>query len=168
MGPEPIEVEFRDEHLEPLRRFLGGDIGGLEPFDANPDNPDVEAARLLMLTAAMIGIQKRFGNPFYRREIIRFVADLRISHGKNAEILDPRVLEELILVALGTVHPNDIHHSTNDPDVAVTAQMLILGKLRDENVIPPEEVDEFTQEVMAFARQMLEVQRALVAGTFSL
>jgi hypothetical protein len=168
MSPEPLDMELRDEHLEPLRRFLMGDLAILDRLNGDPDEPDFEAAQILTAAAVGIAVRRKFGASFYQREIIRFAADLRISFGAETKNLDPRVLEEVIRVALGMVHPNDIDHSVRDSDMTMKSHLLVLEKLRDENVIPSDGAAEFLRETMAFAQQMLETQRALAAGTLSL
>ena len=168
MSTHPPGIELRDEHLDSLRRFLLGVPPGAEAFAEDLNEAEADAERVLLFAATAIAVRRRFSSYFTQRQIIRFVADLRISMGEDARGLDPRALEEVIRAALGTVHPNDIRFSVRDPAMTIRSHLLILEKLWSQNVIPSGELDEFMHETLAFARQMLETHPDLADGTLTL
>jgi hypothetical protein len=164
MNPDALEFEIRDEHLNPLRLFLMEDPNGLDPFDSDPDDPSVRAERWLFAMAVPVAVRRRFGDRYTREQIIRFVADLRISMGEHANEVSPRVAEELIRMALNDISPDDVYLTNRDPQLDLMASITILEQLRVENVINDNEMDEFLQQTKEYAQQMLETQRALAAG----
>jgi len=162
-----FEVGLRDEHLEPLRRYMLGDPDGLEPFEADPDDADVRAQRMLFLAAVAVGVLRRF-RTFNRAQIVRFVGDLRISLGEDAGDVEPLIAESIIRAALGDLPVDEVARVQQDPESALLANVFILEKLRDENITGDEGLEEFFRECMNYARTMLENQRALATGEITL
>jgi hypothetical protein len=167
MNLDFLEFEIRDEHLAPLRLFLSGNADGLDAFEKDPEDPSGKAERWLFAMAVPVGVKWRFGDSFTRRQIIRFVANLRISMDEHAGDVSPRVAEELIRMGLNDVGPSDVDLINRDAEKDLLACIAILDRLREENVIG-DRMDEFLQQTKQHAQQMLETQRALAAGTRSL
>ncbi|MFD0856377.1 hypothetical protein ACFQ07_29325 [Actinomadura adrarensis] len=167
MTPDMFEVELRDGHVEPLRRYMLGDSDGLEPFEADPDDADVRAERTVFLAAVAVGVRRRF-RTFNRAQIVRFVGDLRISLGEDAGDVDPLIAESIIRAALGDLPAGEIGRVQRDPEKALLANIFILEKLRDEDIVGDEGLEDFLRECMDYARTMLEKQRAIAAGEITL
>ncbi|MFD0856427.1 hypothetical protein ACFQ07_29575, partial [Actinomadura adrarensis] len=141
--PEAFDFEFRDEDLEPLRRFLADEDGWWVPFDSDPGAERVLAERVVFLGAFEAAVKRRFAAGFTRAGIIRFVADLRIDLGGDAGELAPRTAELLMRSALGDVTMEEALSITEDPEAEVHALLLVLGRLRDECVTEPDGPDAF-------------------------
>jgi hypothetical protein len=153
---EPPVVELRDEHLEPLRRYLLGDMDGLDVFEGDPEDAAVRGSWLLFVAGFSVAVRRRFGDSFSRKDIIEFVADLRISLGKDRDDLDPKVAEDWIRSVLGNL-PNEEQLRVHDnPELSGIATFLTLERLRDTDVIDVTRLDEFLQESMDYARHMQE------------
>jgi hypothetical protein len=89
MKADVLEFEIRDDHIEPLRLFLTDNTDGLDPFEKNSEDPSVKAERWLFAMAVAVGTRWRFGDSFTLDQIIRFVADIRISMGEHASDVNP-------------------------------------------------------------------------------
>jgi hypothetical protein len=56
---EPPRLEFRDEHLGPVRRFMSGDPDGLAALDQEDD--ERMSMGLLFHAAFMVAVRRHFG-----------------------------------------------------------------------------------------------------------
>ncbi|WP_395108844.1 hypothetical protein [Actinomadura sp. SCN-SB] len=153
---EPPDIELLDEDLEPLRRFMVGDLEGLADLDEDPENPRSKAVWFLFVSAFTIAVRWRFGESYSRGAVIKFVADLRVSLGKDRDELDPKVAEEWIRSALGLLSNEEQLRVHEDLDASVDATILILERLRDENVVGDAGLDAFLEATMDYARNMQE------------
>ena len=168
MNSKAHEFDIQHEHLAPVRLFLTGDPDGLKPFEEDPNTPSVKAERWLFSMATAVGVRWRFGDSFTRQQIIQFVAEMRKSMGEYANDVNPRVAEELIRLALNDVRPGDVDLTNRDPELDLMATIAILERLREENIIAEERMDDFLQQTKQHAERMLEIQRDLAAGKISL
>jgi hypothetical protein len=147
-------VEFRDEDLESVRRFMAGDIGGIDVLEGEPEDPAVQAAWSLFIAAFTVAVRRKFGESFTGRSIIEFVAELRISMGKDMDDLDPKVAENWILSALGALSNEEQIRVHKNPEASAFATFAILEALRDENIAGEAGLDAFLQETMNYAKEL--------------
>ncbi|GLZ07034.1 hypothetical protein Acsp03_45000 [Actinomadura sp. NBRC 104412] len=153
---EPPKVEFRHEDLELLRRFMVGDMEGLAALEGDPEDARMQAVWWLFISAFTVAVRRRFGESFTRNAIIEFVAELRISMGKDRDELDPKVAEDWIRNALDNLPLEEQVLLPKNLDALVSATLFILERLRDEGIVGEAGLDAFLQETMDYAKEVNE------------
>ncbi|MFD0856415.1 hypothetical protein ACFQ07_29515 [Actinomadura adrarensis] len=130
---------------------MSGDPGGLEVFEVDSDNPQVSAERSLFFAAFGVAVRRRFGVPADRREIIEFIAELRVDLSQDVEDLDPQVTEDWIRGALGDLPPERRDRLHEDPEALVQATIYVLARLRNQGIVGDGGMDRFLDATLALA-----------------
>jgi hypothetical protein len=144
-------IEYRAEHLGPVRRFMSGDPDGVEVFESESVDPDVMAERLLFLAAFTVAVRRRFGVPGDRAEVIRFIADMRMVLSKDVEDLDPKITEDFIRGALGQLHPREGGQFFEHLEEVIQATVYVLARLRNQGIVGKGGLEQFLEETLAQA-----------------
>ncbi|MGP4027891.1 hypothetical protein [Actinomadura sp. 3N407] len=152
------DVVLRDQHAEVLRLFLVGDPEGVKPFE-NPGSESEAVAHTLMIYAAFaVAVQRKFSPSFMFPQVVRYVADLRISLKKDEEEIDARVTENIIRAVLGDTSVDE--EPTPDTRTAVMAELAVLDDLLPETVADEAGLDEFLRESVEYAHRWLATRQA--------
>ncbi|WUH98556.1 hypothetical protein OHR68_34400 [Spirillospora sp. NBC_00431] len=148
-------VVVRDEHILALRLFLLGDPEWLKPLK-HPESDGV-AYTLMVYSAFAVAVRRKFPPTFTFTQIVRYVANLRISVMTDPHEIDPRVIENLIRAALGDASVDKEPKPATE--TAVAAELVILEDLLPESVPDEASLEEFLEESAAFARGWLATRQ---------
>lgn len=157
---EPPHIEIRDEDLEPVRRYMTGDLEGLEVFARHISEPGVAAGRCMFVAASAVAVRRRFARPPTRREISDFIADTRITMDLTTEDLDPRVAEDWIRGVLGEESMADRIREV-DPEILLLVTINLLNRLRVLNITGEDGLEPFLHEALDLARRTRLIQDPL-------
>ncbi|RFS82494.1 hypothetical protein D0T12_27235 [Actinomadura spongiicola] len=151
-GKAPITIS--DLHVAALRTFL---VEGTEVWLKQHENllkDETDFGYSLLLYAAFTKAAERKFSPLYSvPQLIRYVADHRLSLEEHADELNPRVAEKLLRFALGDEGLNERPPFGMDPVSVARAEMYLLMALVQEAKLTDAELEEFIKDSAVLANE---------------
>ncbi|RFS82488.1 hypothetical protein D0T12_27205 [Actinomadura spongiicola] len=152
-------VKIDDDHAAALRAFLDGDVETWEDLYSRMTTDEAAAGYMSMIYAGfVVAVRRRFSPTYTTPEIVRWVADLRMTLGDDGEQLNPRVTENLMRDVLGDpdLRSDD---GIDDPYAVIPAQCAVLSELAAEVVIDEATLEEFIKDSVDFAEQWVSARQ---------
>lgn len=149
-------ITFSDMHVAALRAFLiEGPDAWAERYEVQLKREDGLGFSFLMYCALAKAAHRRFSPTYSFPQIIRYVADLRLSLGEDAHELNPRVAEGVLRYALG-----DKTLSARPPFGAgqvtmARAQFYLLMALVFEADLDDAQLEELVKDSIEYASEWL-------------
>jgi hypothetical protein len=141
-------------HLEALRTFLvKGPEEWLERYGEKIRDEDNTGYSHLVYCTFGEALRLRFSPTFTIPQVIRFVADLRITLEEYAHELDPRVAESLIRYSLGDDAFSGRPPFGEDEVTMIRAQLILLVALVSEEGLDEAELEKLIKDSAALARE---------------
>ncbi|TYB42683.1 hypothetical protein [Actinomadura chibensis] len=152
-------VEIGAENISALRSFLLEGPPAWEPLRSEMHSDEVAAGYMSLLYGAFcVAVRRRF-TPFYTDgEIIRFVADLRITAGPDARLINTLAAEDMIRRVVGTPPLED--SVLDDVETVLYAEVFILLYLVGEANFDDADLDDFIQDATVCAKEWLAARHA--------
>lgn len=150
-------VEIRDEHVAALRSLLKGKTGAWGPFQVAESEEEAIAYTVMLYGAFRVAVWRRFSPTYSNRDVIRFVADMRIGYGRDVSPIHPRVAEQMILETLG--NPVAESYVPPDAETAIGAEIAILDTLLHEAHLDEAGLEEFIRDAAGFAKEWIAVRQ---------
>ncbi|XRQ02703.1 hypothetical protein ACN3XK_39610 [Actinomadura welshii] len=153
-------IKIREENILALRSFLLEGPEAWIPLRDEIQKDDETAAGYMSLLygAFNVAVRRKLSPTYTVGDIVRFVADLRISAGEDARLINTLVAEDLVRRAVDAPPPKD--GGPDDVETVLPAQMFILLHLVAEADFDRAELEQFIEETTAYTEQWLDVQRA--------
>ncbi|RKS67700.1 hypothetical protein BZB76_6825 [Actinomadura pelletieri DSM 43383] len=143
-----------DLHVTALRTFL---VEGPEVWLKRHENlakDETDLGFSLLLYAAFTKATKKKFSPLYSvPQLIRYVADHRLSLEEHARELNPRVAESLLRFALGDESLGERPPFGVDTMSVVRAEMYLLMALVQEAKLNDAELEEFIKDSAVLANE---------------
>ncbi|MBB4774457.1 hypothetical protein [Actinomadura livida] len=154
-----------DMHLEALLALLvEGPEEWLERYGETIKNENNVGYSLLIYHAFNEALRLRFSPTYTVPQIIRFVADLRLTLKEYAHELDPRVAESLIRYSLGDDAFTGRPPFGTDEVTVMRAQLLMLVALVSEEELDEAELVKLVKDSAALARNRGVVEQGQDSG----
>ena len=132
--------------LTALRNLLHGRTAGHDRRLGDFTEPDWRRYADLLAGVFLLAVRRRFTAGQDRAPVIRFVAGVRERYDRSGQDIEPLTAEALIWAALGDTDPLPVTATT------VTAQLLLLVGLLDDEGMPPAELDDLLDSAARTAR----------------
>ncbi|WP_149263645.1 hypothetical protein [Actinomadura sp. K4S16] len=152
-------VEIREKNILALRSFLLEGPEAWVPLQDELQVDDETAAGYmsLLFCAFEVAMRRKFAPTYTVGQIVRFVADLRIAAGEDADLIDPLIAEDMVrravdAPALKATVPDDL-------TAALNAEVFILLYLVAEMDLDRAGLEQFIEEVIAYTEQWLAARR---------
>jgi hypothetical protein len=146
-------TEVRDEHIAALRLLLNGNPEAAR-LETTADDTDVGYA-LMVHSAFVVAVRRRFSPVYTRAQVARYVADLRIFLGQDATQISPHVAENMVRAALGDVTLREREPYGADPSAMASAQLCVLADLVHRARLDDAGLEEFLRESAQYAKRWL-------------
>jgi len=135
-----------DDQVATLRAQLAGDTAEYERRFADLDTAADRTGYTALIGAAfVVAAERRFSVDSEVADVLKFVADVR-GRIPNAESLDARTAERLILAAVSDADIDDI-----DADTAVVTQLILTAAMVADAQYDDAALDAFMAEARALA-----------------
>ncbi|MFI0370841.1 hypothetical protein ACH35V_23470 [Actinomadura sp. 1N219] len=158
------DVELHDEHIAALRSLLKFDLAAAEVYENETEDAAAIGYTLMVYSAFAVAVHRKFAPTYSMAQILRYVADLRISLGDNASQVNPRVAECMIRAALGDETLDDHEPYGADMQAMMDVEMTVLLDLADKARFNQAGLDKFLRDSADYARRWLTVQQARQVG----
>jgi hypothetical protein len=154
-------ITFSDMHVAALRTFLikGPDVWA-ERYEEQLKREDDLGFSFLMYCALAKAAHRRFSPTFSHPQIIRYVADLRLSLEEDAHELNPRVAEGVLRYALGDKTLISRPPFGADQVTMVRAQIYLLLGLISEMDLNDAELEQLVKDSTEYATEWLTAWQA--------
>lgn len=156
-------VEIEDEHVAALRSLLEGRPEASEAYASVTDDAAASGYTMVIYSAFAVAVRRRFSPKYTHAQLARYVADLRISFGKDASQINPRVAESMMRAALGDETLKAREPYGADLPTLVAAELAILDDLVQGAGLDEAGLDELLNEAADGARKWLAAERAAQA-----
>ncbi|WP_146877432.1 hypothetical protein [Actinomadura madurae] len=142
-----IPPTITERHTTALRSFI---VEGPESWQARYEEDlagesGAGFSLLLYLTLAT-ALRRKFAPEYSTGQVVRYVADLRVSLEGNAQTLDPRLTEIVIRAALGDESIEDFPPYMVDSSTIIRTELLLLVALIAEERLDDEQLDKLIIE----------------------
>jgi hypothetical protein len=135
------------DQVATLRAYLAGDFDSHKRLFGQLDRTAAQAGYTALLTAAFFeAVDRRFAQSGTPADVVEFVADIRARHLKDADEIDPRAAERLILAILTDEEVDDLDTSTK-----VSTQVILLYALISDARLDEPGLDGFLAEARKLA-----------------
>lgn len=163
MASPPITVS--DIHVAALRTFLaeGPDVWTERYGERIKDETHSGYSFLIYYTFAEAA-RLKFSPTYTIPQVIRYVADLRLSLEEDAHELDPRVAEGLIRYSLGDKTFSGRPPFGVDELTMVRAELFLLVALISDAEFDDAELDKFIKDSAAIAREWAAIRQGAPGG----
>ena len=153
-------VTVSDMHVAAMRTFLveGPDVW-LERYGERLQEEVHSGFSLLTYYALTKAVRVKFSPTYSFPQVIRYVADLRLSLGEGASELDPRVAEGFIRYMLGDDTYDGRPPFGADQVTMVRAEFHLLLAIVLEADLDQAELDEFIDGSAALAREWIATRQ---------
>lgn len=153
-------VEIREENILALRSFLVEGPEAWVPLRERMQVDDETAAGYMSLLfgAFEVAVRRRFSPTYTVGDIVRFVADVRMALGENADRVNALVAESMVRRAVDAPRPKN--DGGDDVESVVLAQMYILLYLVAEADFDRAGLEQFIEEATAYTEEWLAVRRS--------
>ncbi|GGT94404.1 hypothetical protein [Actinomadura citrea] len=153
-------VRIGEENILALRSFLLEGPEAWVPLQDEMQVDDETAAGYmsLLFCAFEVAVRRKFAPTYIVGQLVRFVADVRIAAGEDANLINPLVAEDMVRRAVDA----PLLKETVPDDVSATlhAQVFILLYLITEMDLDRAGLEQFIEEVTAYTEQWLAARRA--------
>ncbi|TDD40249.1 hypothetical protein E1287_01685, partial [Actinomadura sp. KC06] len=157
-------VEVHDEHVAALRSLLRFDLAAAKMYESVTEDTAAIGHTLMVYSAFAVAVHRKFAPKYSVAQILRYVADLRISLGDDASQVNPRVAECMIRAALGDETLNDHEPYGADMRAMMDVEMTVLLDLTDKARFDETGLDEFLRASADHAKRWLAIQRDRQVG----
>lgn len=152
-------VEIGAENISALRSFLLEGPPAWEPLRSEMHTDEAAAGYMSLLYGAFcVAVRRRFTPLHTDGEIIRFVADLRITAGPDAGLINSLAAEDMIRRVVGAQPLEDT--GPDDVETVLYAEVFILLYLVAESNFDDAALDDFIQDATIYAKEWLADRRA--------
>ncbi|MGC4954997.1 hypothetical protein ACLQ2P_17410 [Actinomadura citrea] len=153
-------VRIGEANILALRSFLLEGPEAWVPLQDEMQVDDETAAGYmsLLFCAFEVAVRRKFAPTYIVGQLVRFVADVRIAAGEDANLINPLVAEDMVRRAVDA----PLLKETVPDDVSATlhAQVFILLYLIAEMDLDRAGLEQFIDEVTAYTEQWLAARRA--------
>ncbi|NDU75074.1 hypothetical protein GWI34_20945 [Actinomadura sp. DSM 109109] len=111
----------------------------------------------LLFCAFEVAVRRKFAPTYFVSQLIRFVADVRIAAGEDANLINPLVAEDMVRRAVDA--PPLKETVPDDVSATLHAQVYILLYLVAEMDLDRAGLEQFIDEVTAYTEQWLAARR---------
>ncbi|GAA1797838.1 hypothetical protein [Actinomadura chokoriensis] len=153
-------VKIREENILALRSFLLEGPDAWVPLQEEMQSSDETAAghMSLLFGAFEVAVRRRFAPNYTVGQIVRLVADLRITLGEDADEVNPIIAEDMIRRAVDA--PPLKADVPDDLTATVNAQVCILLYLVGEADFDRAGLEQFIDETTAYTEQWLAARQS--------
>jgi hypothetical protein len=153
-------VEIREENILALRSFL---LKGPEAWmplrgDIQKDDETAAGYMSLLFGAFEVAVRRKFAPTYTVGQIVRFVANLRIRLGEDANEVNPIIAEDMIRRAVDA--PPLKADVPDDLTATLNAQVCILLYLVGEADFDRAGLEQFIDEATAYTEQWLAARQS--------
>jgi hypothetical protein len=135
------------DQVATLRAYLAGDFDSHKRLFGQLDRAAAQTGYMALLTAAFFeAVDRRFAENGTTADVIDFVANVRARHLRDADEIDQRTAERLILAIFTDEEIDDL-----DAETKVNAQIILLFALIAEERFDDSALDEFLAEARKLA-----------------
>jgi hypothetical protein len=135
------------DQVATLRAYLAGDFDSHKRLFGQLDRTAAKTGYTALLTAAFFeAVDRRFAQDGTTADVIEFVADVRARHLKDADEIDPRAAERLILAIFTDEEVDDL-----DTETKVSTQIILLYALITDARLDDAGLDGFLAEARKLA-----------------
>ena len=139
------------DQVATLRAYLAGDFDSHQRLFGQLDRTAAQTGYMALLTAAFFeAVDRRFAKNGTTADVIEFVADVRARHLKDADEIDQRAAERLILAIFTDEEIDDI-----DSETKVSTQIILLFALIADEGFDGAGLDEFLAEARKLADEWI-------------
>ena len=142
-------MSVRTELTDLIRAVARKDWDTVDQLIATLDTAGWDGGVQVIGAAFVVAVNRRFRPDYDAREVTRFVADLRSSYDHGGT-LPASETEATIRAALGEPELAD----GVQPDVALPAQVVVLGQLLREENLSEEQIEIFVAEVRSTVERL--------------
>ncbi|MDN3355114.1 hypothetical protein [Actinomadura sp. DC4] len=130
-----------------LKAYLTGDFDSHKRLFGQLDRTAAQTGYTALLTAAFFeAVDRRFAPDGKTADVVEFVADVRTRHLTDADEIDPRAAERLILAIFTDEEVDDI-----DTETKVSTQIILLYALIVDARLDDAQLDGFLVEASKLA-----------------
>lgn len=135
------------DQVATLKAYLTGDFDRHKRLFGQLDRTAAQTGYTALLTAAFFeAVDRRFAQNGRTADVVEFVADVRARHLKDADEIDPRAAERLILAIFSDEEVDDL-----DTETKVSAQIILLYALITDARLDDAGLDGFLAEARKLA-----------------
>jgi hypothetical protein len=135
------------DQVATLRAYLAGDFDRHKRLFGQLDRAAAQTGYMALLTAAFFeAVDRRFAENGTTADVIDFVANVRARHLRDADEIDQRAAERLILAIFTDEEIDDL-----DAEIKVNTQIILLFALIAEERFDDSALDEFLAEARKLA-----------------
>jgi hypothetical protein len=135
------------DQVATLRAYLAGDFDSHKRLFGQLDRTAAKTGYTALLTAAFFeAVDRRFAQNGTTTDVVEFVADVRARHLKDADDIDPRAAERLILAMFTDEDVDDL-----DTETKVSTQIILLYALITDARLDDAGLDGFLAEARKLA-----------------
>jgi hypothetical protein len=135
------------DQVATLRAYLAGDFDSHKRLFGQLDRTAAKTGYTALLTAAFFeAVDRRFAQDGTTADVVEFVADVRARHLKDADEIDPRAAERLILAIFTDEEVDDL-----DTETKVSTQIILLYALITDARLDDAGLDGFLAEARKLA-----------------
>jgi hypothetical protein len=140
-----------DEQVATLRAYLAGDFDTHKRLFGQLDGASARVGYPALVTAAFCeAVERRFAKSGTTSDVIEFVGEVRSRHLKNADEIESRVAERIILAIFTDEEVGDL-----DAEIKFHTQFILLLPLIDDEQFDDAGLDMFMGEARKLANQWI-------------
>ncbi|MEV0662978.1 hypothetical protein ACIBI3_25240 [Actinomadura luteofluorescens] len=160
-------VHIGEENILALRSFLLEGPEAWVPLQDEMQVDDETAAGYmsLLFCAFEVAVRRKFAQPYFVGQLVRFVADVRIAASEDAIPINPLVAEDMVRRAVDA--PPLKENVPEDPSAILHAQVFILLYLVAEMDLDRAGLEQFIDEVTAYTKEWLAARRTEASASAS-
>jgi hypothetical protein len=135
------------DQVATLRAYLAGDFDSHKRLFGQLDRTAAQTGYTALLAAAFFeAVDRRFAQNGTTADVVELVADIRARHLKDADEIDPRAAERLILAMFTDEEVDDF-----DTETKVSTQIILLYALITDARLDDAGLDGFLAEARKLA-----------------
>ncbi|HEY3683566.1 MAG TPA: hypothetical protein VGL93_11025 [Streptosporangiaceae bacterium] len=138
-----------DTQVATLRAFLAGDMAEHKRLSAELANEPKAGYMALIAAAFWEAVERRFPTETPRSEVIDFVSNTRTRALEAADLLDPKVSEQMILAVITDESISDL-----DNETVVSHEVTLLSALIADEQLDDAGLDAFLNVARTVADQI--------------
>ncbi|TYB42686.1 hypothetical protein [Actinomadura chibensis] len=160
-------VRIGEQHIWALRSFL---LEGPEAWvrlrnEIQADDETAAGYMSLLYGAFCVALHRRFSPACTEGEIVRLVADVRITAGEDADLINAALTEDLIRRVIGA--PPLKKDGVGDVQAVLYAEVFVLMYLVGEAGFDRAGLEQFIEEATAYTEKWLAARRDEAAAAKS-
>lgn len=152
-------VRIGEENILALRSFLLEGPEAWVPLQDEMQVDDETAAGYmsLLFCAFEVAVRRKFAPTYFGGQLVRFVADVRITADEDANLIDPIIAEDMVRRAVDA--PPLKETVPDDVTATLRAQVFILLYLVAEMDLDRAGLEQFIDEVTSYTEEWLAARR---------